>query len=181
MRWERLFDDLEATWQAGDHEQVRAEVADRTRRERATVSMLGRLAAQNGPIELLLLGGRRLEGVPVDVGMDFLVVADAGFRRIVPLTAIVQVSGLLQLVAGPGATAAVRRFGLGSALRGVSRDRSPVRVDDTVGRVLTGTIDGVGADYLEVVEHPIDVARRKAEVLGRRVLPFTAIVSVSST
>lgn len=115
------------------------------------------------------------------MGVDFLVVADAAFRRIVPLTAIVQVSGLSRLVAGPEATAAIRRFGLGSALRGVARDRAPVRVDDIAGRVLTGTIDGVGADYLELVEHPIDVARREAEVLGQRVLPFTAVVSVSST
>lgn len=57
MRWERLFDDLEAAIQARDQGEVRAEVADRTRRERATVTILGRLAAQNDPIELLLVGG----------------------------------------------------------------------------------------------------------------------------
>ncbi len=45
MRWERLFDDLEAQLVADERRDLDAEVADRTRRERALLGLHERLAA----------------------------------------------------------------------------------------------------------------------------------------
>ena len=42
----------------------------------------------------------------------------------------------------------------------------------------SGTIDAVGADALDLSEHPADLARREENVVARRVVPFTAIVAV---
>ena len=48
MRWERLFDDLEAQLELDERREQEAEVADRTRRERAQVDLQARLLANVG-------------------------------------------------------------------------------------------------------------------------------------
>ena len=45
MRWDDLFADLGAQWDAESRRELDAEVADRTRRERASVGLYERLAA----------------------------------------------------------------------------------------------------------------------------------------
>lgn len=181
MRWERLFDDLESLWEEREREDARAEVADRTRRELASVALLSRLAASEGDLEFLLVGGRRYAGAPVDLGADFVVIADGTLRRLLNAAAIVQVSGLGRRVGGPRDSVALRRFGLGYALRAIARDRAPVLVDDVLGRSLTGTIDGVGADHLDFAEHPLDQPRRASAVQAARVLTYAGLVAVTAT
>jgi len=44
--------------------------------------------------------------------------------------------------------------------------------------VLTGTIDRVGADFLEMAEHALDVARRAGNVAGVRTVPFTGLALI---
>ena len=81
----------------------------------------------------------------------------------------------------PGAvtpTALARRFGLGAALRAVSRDRATVALTDVDARVIVGTIDVVGADHLEIAEHASDEVRRASNVVARHLVPFAAIESV---
>ena len=44
--------------------------------------------------------------------------------------------------------------------------------------VVTGTIDSVGQDYLEVAEHSADLPRRAENVLAVRAIPFAGIAMV---
>lgn len=179
MRWQRLFDDLEAQLAEEDRAGVRSQVADRTRRERASVTFVERLAAQSGPVELLLLGGRRAQGRVEDLGRDFLVLAqEDGRQRLVPIASVVAATGLSRLAAAPSTVTAVRRFGLGYALRALSRDRATVAIDDVLGRTLTGTLDAVGSDWVDVGEHPTDAPRRAENVVATRTVPFAAIIAV---
>jgi hypothetical protein len=120
-----------------------------------------------------LVAGPPLRGVLSDVGDGWLLLgAEGGRPALVPLTAVTAVTGV-----GPRASEAglARRFGLGYALRGLSRDRAVVALTDTTGAVVTGTIDGVGSDCLDLTEHAPDQLRRPENVTGRLLVPFSAV------
>jgi hypothetical protein len=193
VRWERLFEDLEAQLRADEARELAAEVADRTRRERALVGLHERFAAavDRTVVEMRVAGVGLLRGLVTGSGPDWVlldhraehpltVVPPSGDRRmdrpvLVATAAIRSVTGL----AGAEHTGAVARgFGLGSALRAVSRDRAVVDLVDTEGAVVTGTLDGVGQDYVDVAEHSADLPRRSENVLAVRAIPFAAIAIV---
>ena len=177
MRWEDLFADLESQWDAEQRRELDAEVADRTRRERATVTLGDRLAgAGAAPVSVTLRDGSRIGGRVADVGDGWFLLGEPGrVTCLVPMAAVVSVTGLAaRAVEG----SVGRRFGLGYALRAVSRDRAVVRVTDATGATCTGTIDAVGSDHVELAEHAADLPRRPENVTGRRVVPFAAIVLV---
>jgi hypothetical protein len=177
MRWERLFEDLEAQVESEAIRVREAEVADRTRHERARIDLQSRLlAAVGGRPVTFRLPSAALDGVVQDVGPDW-VLLETGSRRssLVATPAIQMVTGLAAGAVVPSVVA--RRFGLGSALRGISRDRSAVELV-TQGIRLVGTIDVVGSDHLEFAEHASDVPRRAANVTAVHVVPFWALESV---
>lgn len=189
MRWSELFDDLEGQLA---HEQVlelQTEVADRTRRERATVHLADRLAAAVGKaVSLRVQGAGLRDGVLDDLGQDWTLLAHAGGpgergrtrATLVPLAAINRIDALGPRADGRQGTL-MRRFGLGYALRALSRDRAVVTLTDRDGAQVVGTIDRVGADHLDIAEHAEDVPRRREHVRGVRVVPFTALASVTSS
>lgn len=185
MRWERLFDDLEAQLVADEARDLVVEVADRTRRERALLGMHERLLSvlDAGAVTVRVAGVGMLEGSVTGVGPDWVLVTEGtlggGDRSVlVAYAAIRSLSGLTgRLEEGrPGAVA--KAFGLGAALRAVSRDRAVVALHDVDGVVVTGTLDAVGQDLVEVAEHPTDVPRRPENVVGIRAVPFWSIAAV---
>jgi len=180
MRWDRLFDDLQAQMDADGQRELDLEVSDRTRRERAQVGLHERCMAHLGVgVDLRLVAGVLVSGKVADAGLDWLLIHEPGDRgSLVPFGAIVAISGLGARAVTGSAAATARRFGLGYALRGLSRDRSVVLLTDIAGSVTTGTIDAVGVDALDLSEHPADVARRAENIVARRVIPFSAIAVV---
>ena len=165
MRWDQLFADLEAQLEAEEARDLMLEVADRTRRERALVGLPERLLAHRcAQVTVSLQGGLVVGGDVQDVGLDWLLVQERiGRTALVPLAAVLAVSGLTAAVSSGVDARMARRFGFGYALRGVSRDRAVVALVD-VSAVVTGTIDAVGADALELSEHPSDLPRRPENV-----------------
>jgi hypothetical protein len=70
------------------------------------------------------------------------------------------------------------RLDLRRALRGLARDRSVVQVVLDDGAVYVGTVDGVGADHVELAEHAADQPRRAAAVRGVRAIALPAVAVV---
>lgn len=181
MRWESLFADLEAEFEAGAAEELRAEVRDRTRRETALVRVVDRLRSAVGhPVAVAVRGGVTLQGVLLDAGPDWLLLGEStGREALVPADAVLWLTGLGARSTTPGSEGRVAaRLDLRSALRGVARDRSPVAVVLLEGGVLTGTLDRVGADWVELAEHPAGEQRRASEVRGVRTVPLAALAVV---
>lgn len=184
MRWDRLFEDLEAQFERLAVADRTAEVVEATRAERGQVHLADRLLrAVGSPLRLRVRGLGRIEVVLVDLGADWVLLevqaqgAGRGRQLLVPTAAIMSVEGL-GLAADPRESAASRRFGLRHALRGISRDRAVVRVHDIDGEHSTGTIDRVLADHVDLMVHADDGPRRVGVTRGSLSIPLAAIGAV---
>ena len=179
MRWERLFDDLEAQLEAASAAELAGEVAERTRHERALLTLSDRLVAWVGQsVRLHLLGGTTVAGLLEQAAQEWVVVQYGPAPMLVPVAAVVAVTGLGGSAATADRSSVRRRLGLTAALRAVARDRSPVQIELVDGRAVTGTVDAVGADHMDLAEHSPDEFRRPAAVRRVQTLPLHAIAAV---
>lgn len=195
MRWDRLFADLEARFDELADAEAAAESADRARVAIGAVSAIQRLSgAINQSVRVQLAGGATVGGVLKTVGPDWLLLTDGQGRDcLLALAAVTAVEGLTALT-GPEMSSLAKRLDLRRALRGLARDRSPVAVAMTgwtggadFGAVaygatgsseITGTIDRVGADFIEVAVHAPWEPRRVGSVRLVALVPLAGIVLV---
>lgn len=169
MRWNDLFADFEGQLDAAADAQFAAEVADRTRSERARVALAARLVAARGKsIVLVLVDRERVAGVITDAAASWVLVTADARQWWIPVRSIAAVTGV-PARAGE-VTAVERRLSVAHALRALSRDRAHVAITTVAGR-WTGVIQQVGADYLEL---------RESDTQLLTAVPFDAVVSVSS-
>lgn len=181
MRWEGLFDDLEAQAEGLARAQRAAEVEERTRGEIGRLGVLDRLrAALDRPVRLRVDGGLAVAGTLERVGPDWLLLDEGAGREVVVVTAaVLGVRGLVRYSATPGTAGVVEsRLGLRHALRGIARDRSAVRLHLRDGTTVDATIDRIGDDYVEVAVHPAGELRRRQEVREVELVPLAAIAAV---
>jgi hypothetical protein len=180
MRWQQLFADLEARFEAEQDAVERAETSTRSRHEFGAVRLADRLGGALGaPVVLLCRGAGQVPGMLVEVGTDWLLLDDRGREVLVATAAVRAVNGLGRRTAMPHDDGPVaRRLDLRRALRGMARDRAAVQVVLDEGTVLHGTIDRVGADHVDLAEHPADLHRRAGAVQGVRTVVIDAVVVV---
>jgi hypothetical protein len=179
MRWERRFADLEARLEAEERATWEGDVADLIRAERGQLTLPDRLRAHIGNwlTWALDLPEQLLEGELIEVGSDWILVKAASGETLIPIEAVLSVGGLSR-AARTQSSEVVRRLRLGVVLRGLSRDRSVVSVRLRGGPRITGTIDRVGADHLDLAVHAGDLPRRGAAVIEVRCLPIRGIACV---
>jgi hypothetical protein len=186
MRWEALFADLEAQWDAAEAAELAAEVADRTRREAGYLRLIDRMRPAVGhPLRLFVLGSAGAEpgvltGRLLSLGVDwFLVEETAGTETVVPARSLLGVQGLAGSSAQPGHEGPLAaRLDLRYLLRGVARDRSSCVLVLIDGSVVSGTLDRVGADFVELAEHAVGEYRRVRDARELRTVPIGAIALV---
>jgi hypothetical protein len=180
-RWEALFADLETQAVALDTAERAVEVEERTRIEVGRIRLLDRLRpAVGADVRLRCTGDRGVAGRLVRVGPDWLLVIEEAGREAVVVTAgVLSVSGLGRISAIPESESVVEsRLGLRHALRGIARDRSPVRISLFDGTIVDGTIDRLGADFVEIAQHPAGEPRRRDQVREVAVVPLSALAVV---
>ena len=183
MRWQQLFADLQAQFDEEEAaaEQARVRLAGARRGGGAVRWPTGCAGALGSPLVLGCRGAGTVAGVLVEVGADWLLRRgrarhgrpSSRWRR------SGRSAGLGRRTAAPEPVGAVRgRLDLRRALRGLARDRSAVQVVLDDGGVLSGTLDRVGADYVELAEHPADLPRRSEAVQGVRAVVIDAVAVV---
>ena len=193
MRWERLFAELEGRFDELADEQAGQERADRERVAIGGVSAVERLSgALDQQVRLGLSGGAVVAGRLRAVGPDWLLLVEGPDRDcVVPWSSVTVVHGLTSAT-GPAPAGLDLRLDLRYALRGLARDRAPVQVglagwtggESPVGgpsAELTGTIDRVGADFLEMALHAAWESRRRAAVRSVALVPLAAVLLVRAT
>jgi hypothetical protein len=180
-RWDGLFADLEAQAVAIEAAERAGEVEERIRIESGALRLVDRLrTAVGGRIRVRCQAGTSVDGTVRRSGSDWLLLDEGtGREALVSLRTVVELAGLGRSAAVPGSETVVEsRLTFRIALRGLVRDRSTVQVRLTDGRTVTGTLDRVGADFVELAEHPAGELRRAAEVRDLLLLPIQAIVLV---
>lgn len=180
VRWDALFGDLEAQLAVADAAELAGEVSDRSRREVARLRLPDRaLQAVGAALTMGLAGVGVVSGRLLRSGPDWWLLTGDGGDQLVCTAAVSWVSGLPALATDPDIVPVVHeRLGLTYALRGIARDRAAVTLVLRDGTALTGTIDRVGADFVDLAEHGPGEARRAAAVRGARTVPVAALAVV---
>lgn len=183
MRWQQLFADLAAQFDEQETAAERAEWGSRARAEIGSVTLADRLGGSLGsPVSLRCRGAGPVAGRLVEVGVDWVLLEDDHARPSLVALAVVQAVGGLgrRTSVVDEASSVWARLDLRRAMRALARDRAAVQVVLDDGFVLSGTVDRVGADYVELAEHPVDEPRRAGAVLGVRTVAISAIALVRS-
>ncbi|MDV8146511.1 hypothetical protein [Arthrobacter sp. B10-11] len=184
MRWDALFEDMEAQMASVDRLELESEIAERSRADVAGVDLADRLRASVGLIVAVHLGsGTVFEGTLGHVGAESLVLNDHRHQVLIPFAAVSRYNGLGRFaMAEPSSVR--RKLGLASALRGLARDRADVAVTlggATQGVVgLNGVIDRVGRDYFDLALTRPGEARRAANVSQVASVPFSSLGALRS-
>lgn len=189
MRFDRLFDDLEGQL---DHE-LGAEAVDLEAEEErlrlGRMSVRDRLRAlaerQDEPVRLVLRGGDTVSLSLSSVGRDWVAGRlELGERReaLLPLAGIAsvvlprrQLSASVPTGDPDGDRSLSAKLTLSFVLRDLCRRRRTVDLRCDGFRV-SGTIDRVGRDHLDLAVHALGEVRRERAVAHWRLVPFEQLV-----
>lgn len=175
MRWDALFDDLEAQLEAEMHQQLAAEAEEEGELHRRRMTLSERLRAHRG--EAVSLRLRHLGAMELTLGA----VGDGWFAGLSGEQSCLVMGAAVLSVDGLGARGAseagrVRAsLGLSTALVGLARDRAEVSVHTPEGEAARGLLAAVGADHIDVLAQ--EPGLRRAQ---RRTVPLSAVLLLRS-
>ena len=182
-----MFSDLDARFDELADAEMMAELADRERAAAGAISVVERMGGAIGrPLRVRTTAGMAITGALLEIGPDWLLIQEGPGREVlVALTAVTIVEGLAAAT-GPTVGGVKLRLNLRFALRGIARDRSPVAivvcggVGEPTGLYteITGTVDRVGGDFVEVALHAPWEPRRAGSVRSIVLVPLRAVVFI---
>jgi hypothetical protein len=184
MRWDALFTDMEAQFAEGGKLALEGEISERARVEAASVALADRLRGGLGNLVAVhLVCGRTFEGRLSHAGADALVLDEGQHQVMVPYAAVARYAGLGRTSEAEPSQVR-RRIGLAHALRGLARDRAGIaailRHAQAKDAGLTGVIDRVGSDYMDLALVSAGEARRSVHVRQVATIPFESLGAIRS-
>jgi len=184
MRWDSLFDDLEAQFSAERALEKESEITDRARVELAGIDLSDRLrGAAAAEIKIVLVDGNVIRGVLSHAGSEWLVLTEGVRQWLVPYASVLSYQGLGRVALKPSSRMQ-HSLGIASALRVLSRDRSELVVHLMVrtgdGYKLHGVIDRVGRDHFDLAVVPHGEVRRPGNIAAVLTIPFSSLAALCS-
>jgi hypothetical protein len=186
MRWDELFADLEGQLEHGLGAEEREEELEEERLRIGRASLRDRIAAlavAADPLRVRLVDGSAIELVPRTVGRDWVSgdLVGSAAQAVLPVSAVAALlptPAQLARSLEPVALGAVTdRIGLAFVLRDLARRRRPVQIT-LPGGAVSGTVDRVGKDVLDLAVHPADGWRRAGAVARIEVLALSQVLLV---
>jgi hypothetical protein len=184
MRWDELFADLEGQLEHGLGAEEREAQLEEERLRVGRATLRDRVAAIGAePLRARLVDGSHVELVPRTVGRDWVSgdLVGTAAQVVLPLPAVAallptpaQVERSLEPVTLGTVTDGI---GLAFVLRDLARRRRALQLT-TPGGILSGTIDRVGKDHLDLAVHPVDGWRRASAIARIEVLALTQLLLV---
>jgi hypothetical protein len=177
----RVFDELEAEFEAGLRREAEQEAMAAVRAEVGATVLWEELARRIGGDATVFAGTRAFRGGVVASYPEFVVLRAAdGAEHLIRYGPAVSIALSAEAqTLRPAPPPAARRYQFALALRELARRREPIRVELVDGARCDGTIEAVGSDYLEVAEHDLGEARRRVAVRARRFVGFAAVAAVT--
>lgn len=184
MRWDALFEDLEAQLASERLLGLESEVSERARVEIAGIDVCDRLRGAIGQeIEVKLRSGTHVSGTLSHVGSESFVLDQGRQQWLVPLSAALAYQGLGRQALAVQSTAS-QRLGLASALRMLARDRAEVAVhllESAQGEeAMRGVVDRVGRDHFDLAVMLPGEVRRSGNVVSVATIPFQSLAALRS-
>ena len=147
MRWERLFNEIEA--QSGDLEMQERDALVEELRDGEWADTSWR-SLMGGDVVLDVVGLGRLEGSAVLVNKQIIQLRGERVEHVVSADAVAAVIAAGRRSDQPSVVSAA--LGWGHVFRALRAEGQPVRVRTVTGSTIDGTIDVVGADFVRVHE-----------------------------
>lgn len=147
MRWERLFNEIEA--QSGDLEMQERDALVEELRDGEWADTSWR-SLMGGDVVLDVVGLGRLEGSAVLVNKQIIQLRGERVEHVVSADAVAAVISAERRSDQPSVVSAA--LGWGHVFRALRAEGQPVRVRTVTGSTIDGTIDVVGADFVRVHE-----------------------------
>ena len=167
MRWDDLFEDLQAQFAAAERVVDDVRVVELAEAEVASTSFSDRWRARRGEqLTLRLRDGSDRSGTVVDVATAWIVIGTGERRSLVPRHAVAVAWSLAG--AAPEPSRVERSLGLGHVLRALAHEGSAV-VLHTLAGAHRGRLVRVGADHCDLIT-----------VAGTITVPWDALLSVES-
>ena len=186
MRWDELFADLEGQLEAGIGAEEREAEIEEERLRLGRLSLRDRIAAiatDRDPLRIRLIDGAVIALVPRTIGRDWVAgdLAGTTAQAVLPLHAVAALlptpTQRARSWQPPAPGALTDRLGLPFLLRDLARRRRTLELVLRAGPV-TGTIDRVGRDHLDVAIHPIDEWRRDSAVTRIEIVAVADVVLI---
>lgn len=184
MRWDALFEDIEAQFAAEHLLGLESEVSERARVEIAGIGVADRLRGAIGQrIDVMLRSGTLVSGALSHVGSEWLILNEGRHQWLVPVAAVLTYQGLGRQARASQSKVA-QRLGLASALRMLARDRAELAVHLIVvspeERAMCGVIDRVGKDHFDLAVTMPGEVRRSGSVVSVATVPFQSLAALRS-
>lgn len=178
MRWDALFDDLHGQLASEHALEFDAELVELSRLELTQISFLDRLRANAGEVvSFWLCGGSRVSGSIARIGDDWLLLYTQQGRSVVVRQAQILVAEGVGFAAKTGYGRL--NFSFGGAMRALSKARATVTLEidarEPEESNLTGVIERVGVDFLELSALRDATVARRSNIARRLLLPFAGI------